>query len=474
MNAIEIRIRPDPRLLPSVLSAISSYAKLFFKNEKDIDHIVLATEEAVGNVLSFSVTPHLDTVTVTADAASGEFTVCVLDHGLPGDYEKTLSGEDRLGLMLMHNAVDVATVENLGTAGRCQRLIKYYSTVADFSALPELPKAAPIENAQITVRSPKKAEMLDVCRALYNEYGMTYSNDIVYYPDRFYAAVAKDQIHSTVAVDENGNLAGHHAVFQWSTIPGVWEGGMAVVNGNYRNAGVFRRMMQRSFDYVRNEVNGKLFIGCCVMTHPYSQKNRLKYGGMPCGFLLNLTPPDVLRSSFKTKDCFTADAIAASVFDTTPKTVYLPEEAAAVAEKIYGWLGLPRTVVTDLSTLPETGVTESAWYFNSAKRNGTINLRHPRSDFLRNLRNHMYELKLRGAEMMVLYVPIEQSGFPIVYEAAKAEGFFFTGILPATDQGDVIMMQKMLNNVVDYDSLIAYGPFAELLNDIRAFDPDNK
>ena len=472
MNAIEINIRPDAQLLPSALSAISSYAELFFKNKKDVDRIILATEEAVSNVLSFSVTRHLDFVTVTADGIDGEFTVCVLDHGLPGDYEKTLSGEDRLGLTLMHSAVDVATVENLGIAGRCQRLVKYYTSIPDFSTLPEPPKAAPIENAQITVRSPQKSEMLDICRAIYNEYGLTYSNDIVYYPERFRAAVAKDQIHSTVAVDENGNLAGHHAVFQWSTVPGVWEGGMAVVNSNYRNAGVFRRMMQRSYDYVKDEVKGKLFIGCCVMTHPYSQKNRLKYNSMPSGFILNQAPPDVFLSTFKAKESFTGVAIASSVFDPTPRTVYLPEELKSTAEKIYGWTQISRTIVTDSAAAPEAEATESAWFFNAAKRNGTINLRRPGSDFLHNLRENLYELKRRGAEMIVLYVSAELPEFPVVYEGAKGEGFFFTGILPATNQGDVIIMQKMLNHVVDYDSLVSYGPFTELLNDIRGFDPD--
>ena len=474
MSAIEIRILPDAQLLSSALSAIRSYAKHFFKTRKDVDRIALATEEAVNNILSFSVTSHLDAITITADGTDGEFTVCVLDKGLPGDYEKTLLGEDRLGLTLMHNAMDVVTVENLGAAGRCQKLVKYYSTVPDFAALPEPPQPAPIENAEITIRAPKKEEMLAVCRAIYNEYGLTYSKDIVYYPERFYAAVAKDQIHSTVAVDENGNIAGHHAVFEWDTVPGVWEGGMAVVNSNYRNAGVFRRMMQRSYDYVHDEVKGRLFLGCCVMTHPYSQMNRLKYGSNPCGFLLNLTPPDVLRSSFKAKDTFTADAIACSVFDPTPKTVYLPEELRAAAEKIYGNVKIPRTIVTDDSSLPAAEATESAWFFNTAKRNGTINLRCPGADFQRRLRSDMYALKCRGAEMLILYISAELPGLPAVYEAAKQEGFFFTGIIPATDQGDVLMMQKMLNNVVDYDSLVSYGPFTELLEIVRGFDPDQK
>ena len=35
-------------------------------------------------------------------------------------------------------------------------------------------------------------------------------------------------------------------------------------------------------------------------------------------------------------------------------------------------------------------------------------------------------------------------------------------------------MQKMVNCVVDYDSIITTGPFTELLDIVRSFDPDQK
>ena len=76
--------------------------------------------------------------------------------------------------------------------------------------------------------------------------------------------------------------------------------------------------------------------------------------------------------------------------------------------------------------------------------------------------------------MIVLYIPIEQSGLTAVYENAKNEGFFFTGLLPATDHGDVVIMQKMMNNIVDYKSLVTYDSFTELLDDIQKYDPDVK
>ena len=474
MNAIEICFSPDVKLLPSVLSAIKSYSEIFFKDRKDVDRIVLSTEEAINNVLSYSATNHLKNITVTADGRDGEFTVSVLDKGLPGDYDIILEGKDRLGLTIMQNAMDVVIQENLGMAGRCQKLIKYYSCVSEFSELHAQPEAAPATIMKISVRIPKKTEMNEISRLIYQEYGLTYSRDIVYYPERFFAAVLKDLIHSLVAVDENDNIAGHIAAFQWDTVPGVWEMGMGVVSRHYRKAGIALRMMQQCCDYVKNDVNGRLLIGCCVTTHKYTQSNCMKCGLTPCGFLLNLTPPDVLHSSFKSDERYTANAVACLVFDSTPKKVYLPEELRDVANKIYTWQKLSRIITMENDAISDTAATESKWFYNTVKRNGTIYLYRLGQDHIRCLHNNIYELKRHGAEMIVLYIPIEQPGLTAVYENAKNEGFFFTGLLPATDHGDVVIMQKMMNNIVDYKSLVTYDSFTELLDDIQKYDPDVK
>lgn len=473
MNAFEIKMLPNAALMAPVLAAVRSYAGDFFSDKKDIDRIVLSAEEAIGNVLRFSRSRQLTDITVTLSAEAGEFTVCVLDQGLPGNFEETLQGEDRLGLTLMHNAMDVVQVENLGLNGRCQKLIKYYSKMPDWAQSDTQETESIIDNAQITVRPPKKSDMLAICRALYNEYGLSYPNEIVYYPDRFYAAVAKDQIHSTVAVDQNGNLAGHHGVFQWSNVPGIWESGMAIVNNRYRNAGVFVKMMQRTYNYVHDEVKAKMFMGACTTTHPYSQKLRLKYDSAPCGFSLNALPSDVGHATFLKDGHFTHEAYAASAFDFTEKTVYLPEELLEPARFIYDGLKLPR-IFADATDEPAEERTESAWLFNNRSRNGNINYRVIGKDFASRLKSDILELRTRGAESITLYASIEKPGFAALYGAIKAEGFFFTGILPNADQGDVIILQKMLKTAVDYENIITVGPFTTLLEMVRKLDPDQK
>ncbi len=474
MSDFEIKISPEKSLLPVVLSSIGEYAKNFFDNKKDINKMILATEEAINNVLEYSITDHMKEIRITVDGSDGEFTVCVYDGGMPGDYEQTLTGEDKLGLTLMHGVTDQAFVENLGMDGRCQRLVKYYCHMPDFKKKVKTTKEQKIiEDAEITVKTPNKNEMLEVCRAFYNEYGLTYANDIIYYPERFYAAIAKDQMHSTIAVDQDGNFAGHHCTFEWDKVPGVWESGMAIVNSNYRNVGVFKKMMSRSYNYVHDDAKGKIFLGECVMTHPYSQKLRLRYGSFPVGFYFNMLAPDYAASSFKKAEDYSSVANAASAFDFTPKTVYLPEELHKPANYIYNGLGLERTILTDTKE-PEKEVSKSTCFYYNNTKSGAININEIGKDYSKHVASSLRELKSKGADTIMLYFSVEDPSFEYVYNSAKDLGFFFTGIIPNADQGDVVTMEKLLQSVVNYDCNITISPFTELYEMVRKFDPENK
>lgn len=474
MNDFEIKINPESGMIPIVLASVSEYAKNFFDNKKEISKIMLATEEAINNVLAYSFTDRLQEIKITVNGQDGDFVICIYDKGMPGDYENTLQGEDKLGLTLMKSAVDQLEIENLGKDGRCQKLIKYYCKMPDFKKDAKSARAAEIiEGAQITVKSPEKKHMLDICRAFYNEYGLTYGNDLVYYPERFYASIAKDQIHATVAVDEQERFAGFHATFEWTEVPGVWESGMAVVNANFRNAGVFKKMMARTYSYVHDEVKGKIFMGECVMTHEYSQKLRLRYESTPIGFCFNFAKPNLAESTFKKSADYTSTALAASAFDINSKTVYLPEELHEAANYIYDLIKLDRTILTDVAE-PEIENSISSVSYNNYMGTGKINISVIGKDYKEHIKNNLYELKNRGADGIMLYFTVDLPCFTKVYEAAKQEGFFFTGIIPNADQGDVVMMEKLVQSVVNYDSNVTISPFTELLEMVRKLDPEQK
>lgn len=471
MNDIEIRIRPEKHLIAPALETVREYAKSFFNSNKILNRICLGLEEAIANVISYGYSKHLDYISICVEAADGAFTISIIDKGLPGNYEKTLKGEDRLGLEIMRNVVDELSITNMGMDGRCQKLVTYYGKQPVFEESHD-EEIKIIENPEFTFRSPKKDEMLEVCRGIYNEYGMTYPKDLVYYPDRFYAAVEADTFHSSVAVDQYGNVAGHHASFEWDIVPGVYESGLAVVSKSYRNAGLLKKFMERTTDYVVNEKKAKIFVGGCVTTHEFSQKSRLRMGSLPCAYKLNQAPPDMVQSSFKKEGVFTHEAFAGSVYDFTERTVYITEEILPAVEKIYDSMKLPRTILTEGDTSKKSDATKGIVQYNKRLRSGEINVITYGEDYKGKFHEAVLDIKSQGAESISIYLSAESSVFLEAYEFAKKEGFFFTGIFPNTDQGDVVMMQNILSNIVDYSQIVSIPPFTELLEFIRNLDPD--
>ena len=471
-NDLELRIKPDKKLIKVALETVKAYAEDYFANKHDVEKMVLATEEAVSNVLSYGWSTYLDDVLITVTASGGEFVVCVYDKGLLGDYDEMLQGTDRLGLDIMKGSVDIMSIDNLGHDGRRQKLIKYYSAKLDENEIPERKEAKIIENAEISVRRPKKEEILELCRTIYGEYGFTYFNDIVYYPERFYEANENESVHSVIAVDQYGSLAGHLAAVPWDTVKGIWEVGIAVVLGEYRNAGIFGKMMDSIVNYVHNDVKGNVLLGGAVIHHPYSQKVCYKHGLTPCGFKLNLVPPGLFNTSLKPEDAFAHEALCAIVYDKSERTVFLPPEITAGAELIYSLQELPRIIIEDIND--PTGVSISTMEYNNRLKKGTINFCEIGEDFSKCLNRNVVELKRQGAEGLMLYLPVEDKAFIKAYEIAKTQGFFFSGLIPATDQGDVILMNNLLAHVMDYDSSVTIEPFTELLNFVKSLDPDYK
>lgn len=473
MSDIEIKILPERHLITPALETVREYAKSFFNDDKKLNKICLGLEEAIANVISYGYSKHLEYILICIEAANGAFTISIIDKGLPGNYEKTLKGEDRLGLEIMRNVVDEMTIINMGQDGRCQKLVTYYGKQPVFEDIHE-EKTEIIENPVFTLRAPKASEMLEVCRGIYNEYGLTYINDLVYYPERFFAAIEADVFHSTIAVDQYGNFAGHHGAFEWDIVPGIFESGLAVVSNRYRNSGLFNKFMEKTSKYIIEDRHAKFYVGGCTTTHPYSMKARLKLGSSPCAYRFNLAPPDIVQTAFRGKNSFSHEAFAGIPYDFTERTVYYPDEVVTAVSKIYDSMKLPRNIITEGDPSATDDSTESVATFNKRLRTGEINIKTFGNDYKQKLHDSIIDIKSQGAEAISLYLSAESPVLQDAYKTAKEDGFFFTGIFPNTKQGDVLMMENILSNTVNYSEIVSIEPFTELLEFIRSLDPDQQ
>lgn len=480
MKNFELKISPQPEMISIALQAAGAYAGQYINDKREISRLSLALEEAIANVLNYSLTDSVQSITVRGEAVDGELRLSVLDFGLPGNYEELLTDEDALGLTIMHASVDQVNVKNLGKGGRCQELIKYYVDRPDYSHKEETTGAAPVTKVTDFEIMPmrSKQDALMVGRGLYAEYGFSYGKDMAYYPELLYAATRKGQLYSAVAIDKaTGKTVGHIAAWEWSDIPGIWESGMAVTDAACRGTGVFGKLLEHIIHYVETQTDGALHLGVAVTSHPYSQKGAYHYGSRPFGFNFNAHGADALASTFKSKDELTNErdttVYMGWILDHERKTVYAVPEIKEILEGRYEAVGAERDIVTDeMSAEVETTVTEL--HYKPQWQHARICCFTIGRDFAEQLHRDMLTAKRSGAVVVELCLSMDKPGVSEAYKAAKDMGFFFAGVLPGSKQGDILLLSKMLSHTVNYERIKTHEGATAFLEQIRVLDPDQQ
>lgn len=476
----EISIAPKAQLLPTALAAFNTYALSLFPDNHERGRLVAAIEEAVNNVLFISSSNRLEQIIIRAYRLENSLRIEVHDKGLPGEYSDELSESQKFGLELMEKFVDEVHVINLGQGGRCQELIKYFKTEQSDSALAE----AKAENAEaqpadldMNIRFDEltREDAIKFSRGIFEEYGYTYGKEFVYYPDQLLEHAKDENYHFSVLKNGKNELVGCMAHCARTDLPGYWEGGMVVIDKNYRGCGLMQKMVSHSENFIVKNRNAKVEIGTAVTSHPYSQKAGINMGSAVNGFLFNFLPPTTTVSTFTS---FGGRSSYVSLYRPLTKRpesrkVFLAEELQKKpVENIYHFKNLKRDFVSSDNGF-ETEKSELSSEYQNLWEFGAIIASSIGSDFAKQLHNHTVDIKKKNAVTVQLYIPIEKSGAIYAYEAAKKEGYFFTMLYPDTDNGDIMIMQKLFLGTIDYDSIIVVPEGLELFNFVKSLDPDN-
>lgn len=471
MRLIKMEIVPDARMIPAALAAVRELSSSFFSSEKKINSIILSLEEAIANITQYCLTPSLKHIDIEVSIEDCAFVVSVIDEGLPGDLNDTLSQMEKLGLSIMYNMMDEVTIENLGFGGRKQKMIKYLEKPINFQLTqPEEPKIyGPGTN--ITIRPFLKEDAVEISRCIYDAYGFSYAVKFAYYPEQFCAAVQDGIIHSMVAVDDEGNIAGHAALCEWKELPGIWELCMVVVKGNYRKLGIMSRLSEALLEYAQNTLKLPLVIMQPVLHHPFSQKVGVRYDMHPCALGFGYIPQSLLQS-MGIENAVRADlAICIRTFETDKKTLYIPLELHDFIEKITDNLKVKRTFV-HISNQQLPKKSNMKYTSNNITQSAKIVIYNVGEDIHSQLILALSNLKKQNMEMIELFIHCNEAGALKAFESAKSLGFFCTGFIPMAQCGDMLMMQNLFSYSVDYSRYVTVEPFTSFIESVKAFDPD--
>ncbi len=198
---VKLTLPNDLSYLPVARACVREAAQKFAFAGGDLDHIDLALEEAVSNVIEHAFDAGEEsTFDLIVESFARGLRLIIKEKGIPFDPsllprynpEKVLEeGTSGMGMFLMQEVMDEVSFRNLGPEGKETHLIKFRRDKNIEECLPaaELapePQAPPplARKIDYDIRGILPGEAIEISRCAYKTHGYTFFDDHIYYPER--------------------------------------------------------------------------------------------------------------------------------------------------------------------------------------------------------------------------------------------------------------------------------------------------
>jgi len=496
-NEIRMSVPADESLLHCVTGAARHYAEFAGFHKEDVYKIELAVEEAVVNVIRHGLSEEDSRPTfeiVFSISTPRGICIRIQEKGLPFDpseiptYDPHHASVDApvsgLGIHLIRNMMDLVEYRNLGLEGKETLLLKYCGkeTDSDASATVESPATSEPESdlkqpISFTVRRMEPSDALEVSRGAYRSHGYTYFDDFIYYPEKIREMNESNHMISAVAVTDRGEFVGHGAmVFSEPAGDRIAEFNYGFVDKKFRQLNCLSELGDFLLqEGLRKNLTG--IFGFAVAVHVFTQKMFLRMIGRPLAIMLASTP---MSMEFRGISGHLQQRISNVLMficlqPPVTKRLYAPAHHREMIRLLYDSLQAGHT----LENAPPGGDgirkddSELRTVVSEIENCADIWVLRTGSNVVEAVRRTLRMLNVGGTVTVLLYLSLEDGTAAVNTDDFEKMGFFFSGILPDTSIGDVMILQNHSNIDIDYSAIkILPGETEVLLDYIRKCDPN--
>lgn len=459
---VQVIIPNDPAFLGIVRSAVSRMASLAGLPAGTIKELALGVEEAVLWIIDHAFPPNTEgEITLTCSITTDRFEARIVEHGIPFDPETAPPALPRCRAVM-----DRIAFTNRGWAGK-ETLLAKNCGIPPHSSRPPVP---PASSGPVLIRPTLPDEAVEISRCAYFDYGYSYGYEKVYHPDMLKALLRSGDLISFVAVDEDA-VVGHAGLLFYDD-PGVAEIALGFVNPPYRSRRIFSDLMATVVAEAERRHLAALS-GQAVCTHLYSQRSARAFGMSECALLLSRYTP--LRFTGIADENRVRESILAVFRYLSPPehpVLYPPEHHAGITREIYDRLGVhPPFGIGDASArLPEE--SEYSIVVEEIYQTAQIRIRSIGTDLIPRLRRELGRLRAGRLEAVYIHLPLTAPATAAVVDAIENLGFFFAGLHLTSTGEDLLTLQYLNNQILDYDTVMVASPDASRLKEyIRERDP---
>lgn len=404
------------------------------------------------------------------------FEVSIKDMGVPAwtdfSYDENLDIHDSQGLRnyILDMWMDGVGMEKLGKNGQRIYIRQKIKNPIAFKK-PEPYQEIEVLDTNITIRPVVTEEdAIEAIRCIYSEYGYAYGYERLYYQDSFLRLIKNGDIMSFLAVNDHGQTAGHFALTFSDMYKNMPEMSTVVIRKEFRGLRLFSEFIDYSIE-VGKKHKFRALMAQPVAYHVISQKAFLRAEFTATSLLMAYLHSDMGGAYGGNQHRLDISACVKILDENAFTEAYPPEELKGFIVKEYERLGCKYELHEASGPVETTQITVED---NSALKMKKIVLREAAEDLEQILKNTVKDTIHKKNEMVEMLIALNHPSCAYGYEIAKKCNFLFSGIIPGAENGDYLVMQRLIGEEMRYDQLVTTGEFEELKNDIVEINKNRK
>ncbi len=494
-NKISLTIPNKLSYITITQSLVREMATIMGYLKPDILKLELAVEEAAKNIIEHSFAPGEETTfdMIIEPHVSG-IIIEFKDKGFPFDPTEIPDYDPKnksnvleakgLGTFLIKQLVDEVSYINLGKDGKEIILFKYLDkkSIKDVITKLEIKNAEkdkkqplPVGSVDFKVRRMKPEEAIDVSKCAYTTYGLTYVHEDIYFPERIRDMNIKGELISYVAVSDRNEIMGHIALEIEDRDPKFPQLGMAFVNPKFQGHGCMRVMNTKMIKDAENDDFYGIYARG-VTTHPYSQKVIEKFGFNDMAIFLSsgvgreykgISDDETRRESVVIMGLY--------LHPLEEMIIYYPKKHTNIIKRIYDNLNLkPKFIEVNQKKINEKNQSIIKVSIDNVSHIAIIKVIEYGKDVLFEIKETLNDFCHKRYETIYLYLKLSDPLTAKYSPEFEKMNFFFSGIMPGSNNNDELVLQYLNNYVVDYDKVVVNSDFGKELKEyIKSQDPQN-
>ena len=414
-------------------------------------HLEAVMSEALTAVIadSFDGSDLID-VNVSLSHEPGKVDIVLKQHGAPSTY---VSGElpVRLETLLSLGYADSMTFVSDGLKGselRISRAINMSTLMADSEFIENAAKDEPADSAvamsEIVIRPITVDDVIEVARLYFRTYGYTkIGMSWLYEPEVFRHNIETGIHEGMVAALPSGRIVGHTGLLRPTPDSFTASGGPAAVDPAFRQQSIVT-LLDEAFmpRIIELGLRGIYVEG--VTVHPASQAGARRVGLRETGLVLARQPADVEFLGFDGPRGFRRAMVILyrSFGEPVMETAYVPARYVEVMERIYGEVGLSRTIESDAGRSPTDLAAESR--FNTellaATKHAQIRVVEFGQDFVAALQRLIVRFESERFEAITVHLPLMNPLTAYLGAGLGELGLSFNAVFPEQELGDELVL----------------------------------